>query len=92
MGGSVGGAPNAQKAFVQTVLGFCMAPYWSGAFYQSEHSNFITIQSGQQDAFVQSSSHWSESSDNFWLDCQDATGNCQDNAETEELFRITLKG
>ena len=26
MGGSVGGAPNAQKAFVQTVLGFCMAP------------------------------------------------------------------
>ena len=25
-GGSVGGAPNAQKAFVQTVLGFCMAP------------------------------------------------------------------
>ena len=27
-GGSVGGAPNAQKAFVQTVLGFCMAPYY----------------------------------------------------------------
>ena len=27
MGGSVGGAPNAQKAFVQTFLGFCMAPY-----------------------------------------------------------------
>ena len=25
-GGSVGGAPNAQKAFVQTVLGFCKAP------------------------------------------------------------------
>ena len=22
----MGGAPNAQKAFVQTVLGFCMAP------------------------------------------------------------------
>ena len=26
MGGSVGGAPNAQKAFMQTVCRFCKAP------------------------------------------------------------------